>query len=134
MCGAGSAFPSFCHLLRSRHTSVTVRRCPKLSRVGMSPQQPLERRWGDFEAPSRVPNLWLVLNDDFRPAASHILRGPSETDRLSARIWTQAQREQIGEIEGSLDVEPIVGRRPRMLPTQSAPMPQPCTRAARTAP
>ena len=51
----------------------------------------------------------LVLNDDFRPAASHILRGPSETDRLAAGIGPQAQREQVSETEGSLDSKPIVG-------------------------
>ena len=28
MCGVEPAFPSFCHLLRSRHTSVTVWPCP----------------------------------------------------------------------------------------------------------
>ena len=37
----------------------------------MSPQQPLERRWGDFEAPSRVPNLWLVLKP-FGPRAQRV--------------------------------------------------------------
>ena len=57
----------------------------------------------DFEA-SRVPDLWLVLNDDFRPAASHIRSSPGEADRLAARIGPQTQREQIGETEGSLDV------------------------------
>ena len=74
------------------------------SRVDMSPQQPPERRWERFQAPSRVPNLWLVLNDDFRPAASHIRSSPVEADRLSTRIGTQAQREPVGETEGSLDV------------------------------
>jgi hypothetical protein len=74
------------------------------SQVEMSSQQPPERRWERFRAPSRVLDLWLVLNDDFGPAASHISRGPNETDRLSARIGPQAQREQIGETEGSLDV------------------------------
>ena len=75
----------------------------------MSPQQPLERRWERFQAPSRVRDLWLVLNDDFRPAASHIRRGPSEADRLPARIGPQAQSKHIGEAEGSLYVEPVVG-------------------------
>jgi hypothetical protein len=75
----------------------------------MSPQQPLERRWGDFEAPSRVPNLWLVLNDDFRPAASDIRSSPGEADRLATRIGPKTQREQIGETEGSLDVQPVIG-------------------------
>jgi hypothetical protein len=51
-----------------------------------------------------IPDLWVALNDDFRPAASHIRRGPGKADRLSSRIWTQAQRKQIGETEGSLDV------------------------------
>jgi hypothetical protein len=54
----------------------------------------------------------VVFNDDFRPAASHIRRGPSETDRLSARIGAQAQRKQIGETEGSLDVERVVRLQP----------------------
>jgi hypothetical protein len=54
----------------------------------------------DFEARFRVPDLWLVLNDDFRPAASHIRSTPGKADRLSARIGRQAQREQIGETEG----------------------------------
>jgi hypothetical protein len=76
----------------------------ELSRVGMSPQQPLERRWGDFEAPPRVPNLWLVRNDDFRPAASHIRSSSGKADCLSARIGPHSQREQVGETEGSLDV------------------------------
>jgi hypothetical protein len=58
----------------------------------------------DFEAPSRVPDLWLVLNDDFRPAASHIRGSPGEADRLAAGIGPQAQREQVGETKGSLDV------------------------------
>ena len=40
----------------------------------------------DFEAPSRVPDLWLVLNDDFRPTAEHVRTGGDETDRLSARV------------------------------------------------
>ena len=40
---------------------------------------------------------------DFGPAASYISRGPNETDRLSTRIGPQAQREQVGETEGSLD-------------------------------
>ena len=70
----------------------------------MSPQQPLQRRWERFQAPSRVPDLWLVLNDDFRPAASHIRSSPGEADRLAAGIGPQAQREQVGETEGSLDV------------------------------
>src|SRR5271166_4539381 len=56
--------------------------------------------------------LWLVLNDDFRPAASHIRSSPGEADRIAARIWTQAQRKQIGETEGSLDVEPVVRFQP----------------------
>jgi len=112
MCGAGSAFPSFCHLLRSRHTSVPVRPCPNLSRVDMPPQQPLELRWGRFRSAIPSPDLWLVLNDDFRPAASHIRSSPGETDRLSARIRPQAQRKQIGKTEGSLYMEPVV-RPPR---------------------
>jgi hypothetical protein len=58
----------------------------------------------DFEAPSRVPDLWLVLNDDFGPAASHIRSSPGEADRLAAGIGPQAQRKQIGETEGSFDV------------------------------
>jgi hypothetical protein len=75
-----------------------------LPRVEMSPQQPLERRGERFQAPSRVHDLWLVLNDDFGPAAAHISRGPNETDRLASGIGPQAQREQVGETEGSLDV------------------------------
>jgi hypothetical protein len=31
-------------------------------------------------------DLWLVLNDDFRPAASHIRSGPGKADRLSVRV------------------------------------------------
>jgi len=61
------------------------------------------------EQQAKQADLWLVLNNDLRPAASHIRRGPSETDRLSARIGPQAQREQIGEAEGSLDPEPVIG-------------------------
>ena len=100
-----ATFPlSPCHRLRSRYTSVTVWACPNPSRVDMSPQQPLEHRWERFRSVIPVPDLWLVLNDDFVPAASHISRGPNETDRLSTRIVTQAQREQVGETEGSLDV------------------------------
>jgi hypothetical protein len=79
-----------------------------LPRVEMSPQQQLERRWERFQAPSRVPDLWLVLNDDFRPAASHIRSSPGEADRLAARIGPQAQRKQIGKTEGSLDVQPVI--------------------------
>ena len=66
----------------------------------------------DFEAPSRVPNLWLVLNDDFRPAAPHIRGSPGEAERLSARIGPQTQREQIDETERSLDMEPVVRFQP----------------------
>ena len=47
------------------------------------------------------------LESDDRP--SHIRRGPSETDSLSARIWTQTQREQIGKTERSHDVELGIG-------------------------
>ena len=52
---------------------------------------------------------WPVINYDFRPAASYIRRGPDEADRLPARIGPQTQREQIGETERSLDMEPVVG-------------------------
>jgi hypothetical protein len=52
--------------------------------------------------------MWLVIDHQFRPAAAHIRRGPSEADRLSARIGSQTQREQIGETEWSLDLEPVV--------------------------
>src|ERR1700720_4292423 len=85
--GAEPAFPSFCHLLRSRHTSVTVLICRPSSHYSAAES--------DFEAPSRVPDLWLVLNDDFRPAASHIRGSPGEADRLAAAIGPQTQREQI---------------------------------------
>jgi hypothetical protein len=63
----------------------------------------------DFETRSRVSDLGLVLTDDFRPAASHIRSSPGKADRHAASIGTQAQREQIGEAEGSLYVEPAVG-------------------------
>ena len=124
-----------CYGAATRASRFVPARSP--SQVEMSSQQPPERRWERFRAPYRVLDLWLILNYDFRPAASHIRRGPSETDRLSARVGPQAQREQVGETEGSLDVQPVIGfevaRRPRMLPTQSVLKPQPCTRAARTA-
>src|SRR6202049_1590537 len=69
------------HRLRSRHTSITVRPCP------IPPPQPrCSPSSHQSAAGSEVPDLWLVLNDDFRPAASHTRRGPSETDSLSARI------------------------------------------------
>jgi hypothetical protein len=51
----------------------------------------------------------VVLNDNFRPPALYIQSTPGKADRLAARIWTQAQREQIGETEGSLDVQPVIG-------------------------
>ena len=54
-------------------------------------------------------DLWPVIDHEFRPAASHIRRGPGEADRLSARIGPQTQREHIGEAEGSLDVQPVIG-------------------------
>jgi hypothetical protein len=92
------------HRLRSRHTSVTVWPCLTRPELICRPSSHYSAAGSDFEAPSRVPDLWLVLNDDFGPAASHISRGPNETDRLSTRIGTQAQREQVGETEGSLDV------------------------------
>src|SRR6202035_5866082 len=88
---------------------VTIPQCDVAATFANLRNEVLERRWGDFEAPSRVPDLWLVLNDDFRPAASHIRSSPGEADRLSARIGPQAQREQVGETEGSLDVLPVVG-------------------------
>ena len=104
MCGAEPAFPSFV---------ISCGAATRASRFGPAQTRPESRcrpsshysaAGSDFEAPSRVPDLWLVLNDDFGPAASHISRGPNETDRLSTRIGTQAQREQVGETEGSLDV------------------------------
>jgi hypothetical protein len=75
----------------------------------MFPQQPLERRWEQFQSAIPTPDLSLILNDDFRPAASHIRRGPGKADCLSARIGPQAQRKQIGETERSLDVQPVIG-------------------------
>jgi hypothetical protein len=48
-----------------------------------------------------------AINHDFRPAALHIRRGPREADRLSARIGPQTQCKQIGETEGSHDVESV---------------------------
>ena len=72
-------------------------------------QQPLERRWERFRSAIPSPDLWLVLNDDFRPAASHIRSSPGEADRLAARVRPQSQREQIGKTERSHDVEPVVG-------------------------
>jgi hypothetical protein len=53
-----------------------------------------------------------AINHDFGPAASHIRRSPRKAPRLSARIGPQAQREQIGKTEGSLDVEPVVRFQP----------------------
>jgi len=52
---------------------------------------------------------WPLINYDFRPAASHIRRGPGEVDRLTTRIGPQTQCEQIGQTEGSLDVQQIIG-------------------------
>jgi nitroreductase len=57
-------------------------------------------------------DLWPVIDHEFRPAASHIRRGPGEADRLSARIGPQTQRKQIGETERSFDVEPVVRFQP----------------------
>jgi len=109
MCGAEPAFPSFvvsCGAAIRASRSGPARSLP---RVEMSPQQPLQRRWERFRsAIPRSPDLSVVLNDDFRPAASHIRSSPDKADRLSARIGTQAQHKQIGETEGSLDVEPVV--------------------------
>jgi hypothetical protein len=68
---------SCCHRLRSRHASVTVWPCPIPIPIEMLPQQPPERR---FRSAIRVPDLWLVLNDDFGPAASHMSSSPGETD------------------------------------------------------
>jgi hypothetical protein len=55
---------------------------------------------------------WLVINHDFRPAASHIRSSPIETDRLSIRIGHQTQGEQIGKTEGSLYVESVIRFQP----------------------
>ena len=52
--------------------------------------------------------MWLVIDHEFRPAALHIRRGAGEMDRFAARIWPQTQGKQIGQTEGSLDVQPIV--------------------------
>jgi len=88
-----------------------------------------EAKFGEPYAP-----LSCVINHDFGPAASHIHGGPSETDRLSIRIGHHTQREQIGKTEGSLGAGHQVptGRRPRMLPRRSAPMPQPCEKRYHT--
>jgi hypothetical protein len=105
MCGAEPAFPSFCHLLRSRHTSVTVWPCPiPAPSRDVAPAATTAPRGAISKRHPEIPDLWVALNDDFRAAASHIRRGPGKADRLSSRIWTQAQRKQIGETEGSLDV------------------------------
>jgi hypothetical protein len=37
--------------------------------------------------------MWLVINVEFRPAASYIGRGAGELDRLAARIGHQTERE-----------------------------------------
>jgi hypothetical protein len=97
-------FPSFVISCGAAVRASRFAPAPWPSRVDVSPQQPPEHRWERFQAPSRVRDLWLILNDDFRPAASHIRGSPGEADRLSTRIGTQAEREQVGETEGSLDV------------------------------
>jgi hypothetical protein len=38
----------------------------------------------DFKAPSRVPDLWLVLNDDFNPEGIGVL--PAGFDRLPRQV------------------------------------------------
>src|ERR1700719_2866685 len=110
MCGAEPAFPSFCHLLRSRHTSVTVRPCqiPVPSR-DVAPAATTAPLGAISKRHPEIPDLSVVFNDDFRPAASHIRSSPGKADRLAARIGPQAQCKQIGKTEGGLDVEPVVG-------------------------
>jgi hypothetical protein len=51
----------------------------------------------------------MLINCEFRPAALHIYRGAGEVNCLPAGIGPQPQGEEIGETEGSLDVQPVVG-------------------------
>jgi hypothetical protein len=68
--------------------------------------------WSRRRHASFTVRPWLGVNHNFRPAASDIRRGTSETDCLSAGIRQQTQREQIGKTEGSLDVESVVRFQP----------------------
>src|ERR1700724_3787300 len=94
-----------CHLLRSRHTSVTFWPCPiPAPSRDVAPAATRAPLGAISKCHPEIPDLSVVFNDDFRPAASHIRGSPGEADRLSARIGPQTQREQVGETEGSLDV------------------------------
>ena len=99
-----SQFPSFVISCGAATRASRFGPARSLPRVEMSPQQPLQRRWERFRSAIPSPDLWLVLNNDFGPAALHIRSSPGEADRLSAGIGPQTQREQVGEAEGSLDV------------------------------
>jgi hypothetical protein len=57
-------------------------------------------------------NSSLILDHDFWPAPDHTGANSGKVERFSARIGAQAQREKIGETEGSLDVEPVVRAEP----------------------
>jgi hypothetical protein len=107
MCGAEPAFPSF---VISCGAAIRASRFgPAPSRVDMSPQQPLERRWERFR--TAIPSPRFMAGPQRRLRASGVAhpQRPGEADRLSARIGTQAQCKQIGKTEGGLDVEPVVG-------------------------
>jgi hypothetical protein len=136
MCGAEPAFPSFCHLLRSRHTSVTLRPCPNPSRVDMSSQQPLERRWERLRC--AIPRPRSMAGPQRRLQASGVAH-PQQSGRSRPSCggdWaagaTQTDWQDRREPRCIAGRRIRVARQPRMLPTQSVLKPQPCTRAART--
>ena len=124
------------HRLRSRHTSVTVWPCPNPSRVDMSPQQPLERRWERLR--SAMPRSPIYR------WSSTMTSGQRRRTSAEARAKPTVLRRGLGrKRNANRSARPRgprfgagrrfrIARRPRMLPTQSVLKPQPWTKAART--
>jgi hypothetical protein len=83
---AGPAFPSFCDLLRSRHTSATVRPSPNPSRVDMPPQQPLARRWERFQ--SAIPSPRSMADPQRRLQASGVAH-PQQSGQSRPRFFSR---------------------------------------------
>jgi hypothetical protein len=119
------------------------------SRVDMSPQQPLERRWvghrsslvdtawSDFEAPSRVPDPMAGPQRRLQASGVAHPQRPERNRPSFGRDWVSnaARTDQQDRAESQYGAgrQFPTGRRSRMLPRQSALVLQPCKKAAGTA-